>query len=162
MAAPHIPNLATFRSARDNNISSGRGRGRRRGRGLPQGIFIPPPSVRQGEEEQDIKIDQAVEKVKIIQSTDQDASISRWSAVQAGYLRDPFAHLFTPSPAPRRFPIINRGAYILSHPFGFPIAAFTPTYTHTSMYPIRSSRITANAEVGLGRKRHVCAHHYYR
>ena len=49
----------------------------------------------------------------IIQATDTDANASRLSAVQAGYLTDPFALDFAPSPIPpggfRRLPIINRG-----------------------------------------------------
>ena len=49
---------------------------------------------------------------RIIQGTDQDASVSRLSAVEVGYLRDPFARDFIPSERDRRvrrFPIINRG-----------------------------------------------------
>lgn len=51
-------------------------------------------------------------KDKIIQGTDQDASVSRLSAVEVGYLSDPFAKAFVPSESDRwvrRFPIINRG-----------------------------------------------------
>lgn len=47
-----------------------------------------------------------------VQQTDQDASVSRLSAVEVGYLVDPFANLFvssSPQGQPRRFPIINRG-----------------------------------------------------
>lgn len=112
MAASHIPNLSTLRSAYGNS-SSGRGRGR--GRGTPHGNFLSPSGREEGEEDKNKQ--QAAAKAKIIQLTDQDASISRWSAVQAGYLHDPFAHLFTPSPAPRRLPIINRGACIASPSF---------------------------------------------
>ena len=48
---------------------------------------------------------------KIVQQTDNDASRSRVSAVDAGYLDDPFAHAFLDSSASpdQRFPIINRG-----------------------------------------------------
>ena len=49
----------------------------------------------------------------IIQGTDNDASLSRLSAVQMGYLEDVFAPTLTPSgggsSGSRRFPIINRG-----------------------------------------------------
>ena len=48
---------------------------------------------------------------KIVQQTDNDASRSRVSAVDAGYLDDPFAHAFLDSGGrhDQRFPIINRG-----------------------------------------------------
>ena len=50
---------------------------------------------------------------QIVQQTDNDASISRVSAVEAGYLDDPFAKDLAPPTPPgsshRRFPIINRG-----------------------------------------------------
>lgn len=48
-------------------------------------------------------------KDKVIQQTDQDASVSRLSAVEVGYLDDSFATNFAPSQSQRRFPIINRG-----------------------------------------------------
>ena len=49
---------------------------------------------------------------KIVQQTDQDASISRLSAVEVGYLDDPFAKYFVPEEKnKRRLPIINRGSY---------------------------------------------------
>ncbi|KAL9626883.1 MAG: hypothetical protein Q9204_006964, partial [Flavoplaca sp. TL-2023a] len=44
--------------------------------------------------------------------TDQDASVSRLSAVELGYLNDPFAVRFVSGPGQRRFPIINRGTYV--------------------------------------------------
>lgn len=48
-----------------------------------------------------------------IQGTDTDAAVSRLSAVQIGYLEDPYAELFAQSGpgAARRLPIINRGTY---------------------------------------------------
>jgi [phosphatase 2A protein]-leucine-carboxy methyltransferase len=50
-----------------------------------------------------------------IQGTDTDAAVSRLSAVELGYLDDPFARLFVQAPPPgpggRRLPIINRGTY---------------------------------------------------
>jgi len=52
-------------------------------------------------------------KDKIIQQTDDDASGSRLSAVEAGYLDDSFARAFAgaeSSEVPRRMPIINRGS----------------------------------------------------
>lgn len=50
-------------------------------------------------------------KDQIVQRTDLDASLSRVSAVELGYLDDPFAGLFLEGTekTERRFPIINRG-----------------------------------------------------
>lgn len=52
-------------------------------------------------------------KDEIVQATDSDAAGSRLSAVDAGYLEDPFAKLLTPSEVQRRLPLMNRG--ILEH-----------------------------------------------
>lgn len=90
MAAPQIPNLNTLRSGR-----GGRGRGR------ALGSSDGPPAVSPEEEE--------YANDRIVQQTDQDASISRLSAVEVGYLDDPFAEVFASSKGQRRFPIINRG-----------------------------------------------------
>lgn len=47
----------------------------------------------------------------MVQGTDNDASVSRLSAVRLGYLADPFAEFLTPAGLEtRRLPIINRGA----------------------------------------------------
>ncbi|KAL8948962.1 MAG: hypothetical protein Q9222_004899, partial [Ikaeria aurantiellina] len=89
MAAPQIPNLNTLR----------RNPGPRLRRGLG-------PSSSLSDEE-----DKAA-KDKIVQQTDQDASVSRFSAVELGYLDDPFAKYFVSGPYQRRFPIINRGTYV--------------------------------------------------
>ncbi|KAF4966948.1 hypothetical protein FSARC_5433 [Fusarium sarcochroum] len=88
MPASEIPNLlSSLRSAR-----GGRGRGRGRGgHGSP-----------------------SVTHEATIQGTDTDASVSRLSAVDLGYLEDPYAQYFvqsTDGPAARRLPIINRGTY---------------------------------------------------
>ena len=81
--ASHIPNLNTLRRGR------GRGIGRTEETGLP-GL----PSG----------------KDRIVQGTDNDASVSRLSAVELGYLEDAYAAALTPvGAATRRFPIINRG-----------------------------------------------------
>ncbi|KIW19471.1 hypothetical protein PV08_00043 [Exophiala spinifera] len=49
----------------------------------------------------------------IVQNTDHDAATSRLSAVDAGYLEDPFAHLIGPSEGvSRRLPLMNRGTYV--------------------------------------------------
>ncbi|KAL8940221.1 MAG: hypothetical protein Q9216_002930 [Gyalolechia sp. 2 TL-2023] len=89
MAAPQIPNLNTLRRAPTH--PPGRARG-----GL---------SSSNNEENE-------VAKDRIVQQTDQDASVSRLSAVQLGYLDDPFAELFVAGQNQRRFPIINRGTYV--------------------------------------------------
>ena len=86
MAARQIPNLNTFRRG-----FAGRGRG-------------APGTSGAGTDEEN----KAAED-KIVQQTDQDASVSRLSAVEVGYLDDPFAQLFVSSKSQRRFPIINRG-----------------------------------------------------
>lgn len=47
---------------------------------------------------------------EIVQNTDHDAASSRQSAVDAGYLDDPFAGLLTVGDAiSRRLPLMNRG-----------------------------------------------------
>lgn len=89
MSAPSIPNLLSLRGR------GGRGRGRGRGRGGSE------PGSRA-----------AASHDSIIQGTDNDAAVSRLSAVDLGYLSDPYARYFVSAldgPPPRRFPIINRG-----------------------------------------------------
>ena len=93
MAAPQIPNLNTFRS----NGSRGRGRGSVGLRGINDSEAIPSFK------------EQADAKDRIVQQTDHDASISRLSAVNLGYLDDAFAGLLAQGEVQRRFPIINRG-----------------------------------------------------
>lgn len=90
MAAPQIPNLKTLRSGR-----GGRGQGR------ALGSLDGPPDISLKEEKS--------AKDSVVQKTDQDASISRLSAVKIGYLDDPFAEAFVSSNGQKRFPIINRG-----------------------------------------------------
>jgi len=96
MSAPSIPNLLSLRGA---SRGGGRGRGLGRGRG---GGAIGSPSSTPGH---DITV----------QGTDIDAAVSRLSAVELGYLVDPFAEIFAqktgPGPSSRRLPIINRGTY---------------------------------------------------
>ena len=86
MAAPQIPNLNTLRGQP--------GRNRAREKGLGVGFNQEAPDL---------------VKDRIVQQTDQDASVSRLSAVQAGYLHDPFAKLFVKGDIQSRLPIINRG-----------------------------------------------------
>lgn len=89
MSAPQIPNLNTLRR--------GGGRGRLRGRGGHDGS------------------NSSSGKDRVVQGTDNDASVSRLSAVGLGYLDDPFAKALTPSGLEtRRLPIINRGEIIHS------------------------------------------------
>lgn len=93
MAAPQIPNLNTLRATRGVGPGSGRGRGRH---GISNSV---------SPEEEKFARD------KIVQQTDQDASVSRLSAVEVGYLDDPFAQGLVIGGPQRRFPIINRGLY---------------------------------------------------
>jgi hypothetical protein len=96
MSAPQIPNLNTLRR--------GGGRaGRPRGRGgLASGDHHGTGGAA------------ASAKDRVVQNTDNDASVSRLSAVELGYLEDPFATaLTTPGPGTRRFPIINRGEFLV-------------------------------------------------
>lgn len=55
------------------------------------------------------------QKDTIIQQTDNDASVSRLSAVNLGYLDDDYAHSFVLARTARRLPIINRGKLSLSY-----------------------------------------------
>ncbi|KAL4743250.1 leucine carboxyl methyltransferase 1 [Aspergillus similis] len=87
MSAPQIPNLNTLRR--------GGGRGRFRARGGHDS------SSSSGH------------KDRVVQGTDNDASVSRLSAVGLGYLEDSFARALTPTGQEmRRLPIINRGTYV--------------------------------------------------
>ncbi|KXX83438.1 Leucine carboxyl methyltransferase 1 [Madurella mycetomatis] len=100
MSAPSIPNLLTLRGG-----ASGRGRGR--GRGGPSRSGVPASGPESGS---------GASHDATIQGTDTDAAVSRLSAVELGYLSDPFARLFVQAPPPspgvgRRLPIINRGTY---------------------------------------------------
>ncbi|KAI9674171.1 MAG: carboxy methyl transferase for protein phosphatase 2A [Caeruleum heppii] len=91
MSAPSIPNLNTLRHPR----SFARGRGR--------GTTSSSDPSSQNKQSSD----------QIVQQTDQDALLSRLSAVDLGYLQDEYARLFaSEAERPRRFPIINRGTYV--------------------------------------------------
>ncbi|CAK4034311.1 Leucine carboxyl methyltransferase 1 [Lecanosticta acicola] len=92
-----IPNLNTLRSGRRGP----RLRERRGSRGRGHRVIL-------GEEDIETSRDQ------VIQQTDNDASSSRMSAVESGYLEDPFAKSFFPAgqEVARRYPIINRGTYV--------------------------------------------------
>ncbi|KAI0393475.1 leucine carboxyl methyltransferase [Xylariaceae sp. FL0594] len=97
MSAPSIPNLLTLRAARGGPGS----RGRARGRG---GAAAAPPASSSTSHE------------ATVQGTDNDAAVSRMSAVDLGYLHDQYARYFIQgagidSGAVRRLPIINRGTY---------------------------------------------------
>ena len=51
-----------------------------------------------------------VDRDAVVQNTDNDAATSRQSAVNAGYLEDPFSLLMgTAHPVTRRLPLMNRG-----------------------------------------------------
>ncbi|KAG9682684.1 leucine carboxyl methyltransferase, partial [Aureobasidium melanogenum] len=92
MAAPSIPNLNSLRGR--TGLRRGRGRGR-----------PTDPDAPTEEDAQDARD-------KIIRQTDGDASNSRLSAVQLGYLNDEFATCFLQGQIPRRYPLINRGTYV--------------------------------------------------
>ncbi|CBF88905.1 protein C-terminal leucine carboxyl O-methyltransferase ppm1 [Aspergillus nidulans FGSC A4] len=99
MSAPQIPNLNTLRR--------GGGRGRFRARGGPDS------SSSSGN------------KDRVVQGTDNDASVSRLSAVELGYLEDPFARALTPmGQEMRRLPIINRGTYVRTTAIDQLVASF--------------------------------------
>lgn len=96
MSASQIPNLNTLRT--------GGGRGRFRGRGGSSAFADGHP---------DGSSSQA--KDQLVQKTDDDASISRLSAVELDYLHDPFAKVLAGnSTGSRRYPIINRGLFSFS------------------------------------------------
>ena len=88
---------ALLREARN---SRGRGRGRGSNTVPDESLASTPAPL-------------ASSKDKIVQQTDQDASVSRISAVSLGYLHDPFAALFLSDTQARRFPIINRGKILI-------------------------------------------------
>lgn len=92
MSAPQIPNLLSLRGRGGGGLR-GRG-GAGAGGGRSRGGFASP----------------AASHDATIQGTDTDASVSRLSAVDLGYLQDPFAQYFVQNGPPvRRLPIINRG-----------------------------------------------------
>lgn len=94
MSAPQIPNLLSLRGRGGGGLR-GRG-GAGAGGGRSRGGFASP----------------AASHDATIQGTDTDASVSRLSAVDLGYLQDPFAQYFVQNGPPvRRLPIINRGTY---------------------------------------------------
>lgn len=51
-------------------------------------------------------------KDQVIRDTDQDAATARVSAVEAGYLNDPFAQNLTSATVQRRLPLMNRGTFV--------------------------------------------------
>ncbi|EQL03050.1 Leucine carboxyl methyltransferase superfamily [Ophiocordyceps sinensis CO18] len=104
MAAPSIPNLLSMRGG-----AGGRGGGRD-GRGIGCGRF---PAAAGG-----------ASADAVIQDTDTDAAVSRLSAVQVGYLDDPYAECFVSGPPTRRLPIINRGTYVRTRALDMIISAF--------------------------------------
>ncbi|KAJ5901837.1 hypothetical protein N7495_002365 [Penicillium taxi] len=109
MASPHIPNLNTLRR--------GRGRGRGASRSVEDGHSRPSA------------------KDRIVQGTDNDASVSRLSAVALGYMDDPYAtSLTSPGNATRRLPIINRGTYVRTTAIDQLVARFLGPYSPKSKH----------------------------
>lgn len=140
MAATHIPNLNTLRTTARFNLSLDRGRGSRLTRGrdphnndnnsdlaatatITTGNSATGTTTAEGLSSSSLEQEER-RKDDIVRGTDKDASVSRVSAVEVGYLEDPFAKLFLSSQrgggvaggGTRRFPIINRG---ISCPFFF-------------------------------------------
>ena len=99
MSAPSIPNLLTMRGGAHGR--GGRAPGRDRGGDGPGRNGISGSHAGPNQD-------------ATIQGTDSDAAVSRLSAVELGYLSDPYAHLFVHGPPTRRQPIINRGTYTRS------------------------------------------------
>ena len=91
MSAPLIPNLTSLRKG------GLRGRGRVGSSGVEAG----------GDLETHRK---PINHDDIVQTTDNDAATSRQSAIDAGYLEDPFSTLLhMGGPVARRLPLMNRG-----------------------------------------------------
>ncbi|KAL4876266.1 S-adenosyl-L-methionine-dependent methyltransferase [Aspergillus karnatakaensis] len=102
MSASQIPNLNTLRR--------GGARSRFRGRGGHESSSGGPGSA---------------QKDRVVQGTDNDASVSRLSAVGLGYLEDPFARSLIPQGSEtRRLPIINRGTYVRTTTIDHLVARF--------------------------------------
>jgi len=101
MSAPTIPNL--------NSLRRGGLRGRGRGQGQGGSSGNVGSAGRRNHDE-------------TVQNTDNDAVASRISAVEAGYLEDPFARLLASGePVSRRLPLMNRG-----RPFATGLAGTAP------------------------------------
>ncbi|KAL9109738.1 MAG: hypothetical protein Q9227_005607 [Pyrenula ochraceoflavens] len=99
MSAPQIPNLNTLRR--------GGGGGRRPGRGSP--ALGPPGRVTTA---------QSWQTDKVIQQTDNDAAVARWSATTAGYYQDDFARIMNPNSSTqgrRMSPQYNRGTFVRTY-----------------------------------------------
>lgn len=113
--ASSIPNLNTLR----------RGRGGPRLRGIRDRTEVPTDNA-DGEVQND-----AATLDKVVQDTDNDASSSRLSAVELGYLDDKYVRAFTGNsePAARRFPIINRGTYVRTTAIDLLVSRFLSTHT---------------------------------
>lgn len=92
-----IPNLNTLRAGRGGP----RLRGRRGGHATSGHDAL-------------VSLEDAQANDKIVQQTDHDASSSRLSAIELGYLKDEYApEIAQPGEQPpRRYPIINRGTYV--------------------------------------------------
>ncbi|KAK3323615.1 S-adenosyl-L-methionine-dependent methyltransferase [Cercophora scortea] len=113
MSAPSIPNLfgtpsrgSSTRGDRGGSSLGGLGLGLGRGRGRTRVRGGAGAGAGSGSGSTSAQAHDAT-----IQGTDTDAAVSRLSAVEVGYLDDPFARLFVQGPAGRRLPIINRGTY---------------------------------------------------
>jgi hypothetical protein len=63
-----------------------------------------------------------------VQETNDDATISKWSAVRAGYYHDPFVRYFCSPGSPKRSPLINRGYYLRIQALRSLILRFAATF----------------------------------
>lgn len=97
MSASQIPNLLASRGGPRSRGGRGRGRGTSTN---PTDHGAPSTGVQQRRD-------------LAIVSTDTDAAVSRLSAVDLGYMNDPFAPYFVNGTGIRRLPIINRGSSVL-------------------------------------------------
>ncbi len=115
MSAPGIPDLRTL--LRSNRPSRRGGRIQGRGNRGSVAAANDDPSGLSSSRDINNNLDNTLQsqngntKDHIVQQTDRDATFSRVSAVESGYLEDPFAKCFLEAgeTVERRFPIINRG-----------------------------------------------------
>ncbi|KAL4806593.1 S-adenosyl-L-methionine-dependent methyltransferase [Aspergillus unguis] len=129
MSAPQIPNLNTLRRG------GGRGSSRFRGRGGPEGSNASSNAS----------------KDRVVQGTDNDASVSRLSAVGLGYLDDPFARALTPQGSEtRRLPIINRGTYVRTTTIDHLVARFLGTTPDSDSDPTWKAKKKQIISLGAG------------
>lgn len=98
-------------------------------------LRLPGPSRLGRPRTEDNKDSTPEAKDRVVQQTDQDASQSRLSAVETGYLHDPFARVFVNGGVQRKLPLINRGQYRSTNLLpqcAFPLTTASGTYVRTT------------------------------